>query len=82
LDPSSRVAVTRQILNWFLPGGDFETSWEISVPKVTSYSGGHATDHDSLLRSDLHELVARLDRDSFDGMIEALNKEFRCGLEA
>jgi len=89
-----RAATAERIVDWLFPVRDADGN-NINKPKKQRlirafqapeeggrYGGGHSTSHDRTLRGELKRVIEELDRNTFNGTIAALNRQFGCGVES
>lgn len=88
VDPFQQEQMFKRVLEWMFPGQDLQN---VSMPvemqdalrkqqaNNTVYSGGHASDHDPLLRERLKNLVMQYDRQYFNNTVAMSNNIFDCG---
>ena len=75
VNPRMQSKTMRQLYKWLFPGGQNSLrKW-----RRLEYVGGHATSHDAELRSDLKEVIKKLDATIFDNIIASMDEELGCG---
>ena len=87
-DPYQQEEMFQRILQWLYPDQDMNNvSMPVDVQELlheqkthhSIYSGGHASDHDPLLRERLRTLVKNTDREYFNSTLALSNEIFECG---
>ncbi|KAG7372033.1 hypothetical protein IV203_018176 [Nitzschia inconspicua] len=89
VDPFQQEGFFYQMVAFLFPGGN-ASEWKLPGPiqasiqqqkvsRTGKYEGGHATTHDTALRTRLRALAERLDRDLFGNVVATSSAVFGCG---
>jgi len=75
VNPRMQSRTMRQVYDWLFPGGQNR----LRKRRRLEYAGGHATSHDAELRSDLKEVIKKLDATIFGNIVASMDETFGCG---